>query len=184
MIVRVEDHPGLSWKIKDSDINRLVEVLSMFGQVTSSDTIKGGGSTMATDNYIRRITDIEVLGGNTIRGVVQLGFGMEWNRRGRKGKPTFRLIGVDTPEVTLSGGWSWTLSEKEIQETLGRGREAKLFVEQQLAEADIVSVESPGWVEDDQGRILANVFLVYPGGLRKSLNRLLLEEGYAVGYRK
>lgn len=139
------------------------------------------------DNFYRRIKEIEVLDGDTFRGVIELGFGVKLSSSGKGKKPTFRLLGIDTPETTRRGSWDENLTERQIRDCIFIGQVARSRVAVLLEQADEVYVHSPGWQVDSLGRILAHVYAVIDhknGRSTINVSEHLLNEGLAIKFDK
>jgi micrococcal nuclease len=108
------------------------------------------------DNYIRKATVINVVDGDTIDAVVDLGYAMTTVQR-------FRLLSINTPERGEAGF-----------------TEAKDFVKDMIL-GKTVYIQSEK--SDSFGRYLANVYVV-DGEFTYSLNDLLLSKGLAVPFKK
>jgi len=108
------------------------------------------------DNYIRKAKVINVVDGDTIDAIVDLGYSMTTVQR-------FRLIGIDTPERNEEGYL-----------------EATQFVREAVLDREVYikSLKS-----DSFGRYLAEVF-VEDDDCNYCLNELLLEKGFAKVYDK
>ena len=109
--------------------------------------------------YNIRVT--RVVDGDTIDAQVDLGFFTHKNIR-------IRVNGIDTPEVRTRDA-----DEKK------RGFAAKERMEDLLKHSKQNSIVSLGL--DKFGRCLADVFVHYPGGVRKAAD-ILIEEGHGVEY--
>jgi len=91
-----------------------------------------------------------------------------------------RLVGIDAPEHAASERDAYYLRRGIAAATLRRvAARAKSYVQQQ-AHAKLVRLEPGSAGRDRYGRLLAYVYL--PDG--RLLNRLLLDEGLAVVYRR
>ncbi len=111
--------------------------------------------------YKAKIT--RVVDGDTLKALVDVGFKIHHD-------VTLRLFGIDCPETRTRN-----LEEKE------KGFEAKDRVIELLEISNYeVNIKSHG--VDKYGRCLAEVVSITPHGESKNINRLLLDEGFAVDY--
>jgi micrococcal nuclease len=108
------------------------------------------------DNYIRKATVINIVDGDTIDAVVDLGYAMTTVQR-------FRLLSVDTPERGQKGF-----------------SEAKQFVKDIILNKTVYIQSEKS---DSFGRYLANVYFD-DGDTIYLLNDLLLSRGFAVPFKK
>ena len=118
-----------------------------------SDLIRMSKRTSA-DLYTYRAWVVRVLDGDTLKVVVDMGFGV-------RSVQTLRLRGLDCPELV----------SKE-------GKEAKDFVEKLLAPSTQVLIKTIK--SDKYDRYLADVFVQGKDGKQHYLNSQLLENGFAV----
>lgn len=107
------------------------------------------------DSYIRKATVTNVVDGDTIDAIVDLGYRITTVQR-------FRLLGVDTPEKG-EDGWS----------------DATSFTREKLLGKDVYIKSEKS---DSFGRFLATIYL--DEGDYFTFNDLLLVKGLAVPYRK
>ena len=110
--------------------------------------------------HIKKV--LKVVDGDTIDVDIDLGFDISYTQR-------VRLAGIDTPESRTKD-----LKEKAL------GLECKDFVSKQIKAATIVTIktEKPDSSEK-YGRILGWVYL---DDASKSLNELMIDNGYAWAY--
>jgi len=125
---------------------------------------------MDKDPYIYRIKSVlRVIDGDTIDVDIDLGFSISLSKR-------VRLAGIDTPESRTTN-----LNEKKL------GLEVKEWLKNKLeGQKDIiVKTELPDSTEK-YGRILGYLFIgddeVSAVNRRKSINQMMIEEGYAWTY--
>ena len=109
---------------------------------------------------VKKVTG--VVDGDTIDVEIDLGFNISFSQR-------VRLAGIDTPESRTKD-----LSEKKL------GLESKEWLKSKLKDAEniIIKNELPDSSEK-YGRILG---WLYIKGFDKSLNQMMIDEGYAWGY--
>lgn len=109
---------------------------------------------------VKQVT--KVVDGDTIDVDIDLGFNISFSQR-------VRLAGIDTPESRTKDAY-----EKQL------GLEVKKKLGEMLKESKdiIIKTELPDSTEK-YGRILA---WVYIDGAKKSVNEILIEEGYAWSY--
>jgi micrococcal nuclease len=122
------------------------------------------------DPYIYRIRSVhKVVDGDTIDADIDLGFSISLTKR-------VRLAGIDTPESRTTDA-----NEKKL------GLESKEWLKKKLeGQTDIVvKTELPDSTEK-YGRILGYLFIgdeeVSAVNRRKSINEMMIEEGYAWEY--
>lgn len=109
---------------------------------------------------VKKVTG--VVDGDTIDVEIDLGFNISFSQR-------VRLAGIDTPESRTKD-----LNEKKL------GLESKEWLKSKLKDAEniIIKTELPDSSEK-YGRILG---WLYIKGFDKSLNQMMIDEGYAWGY--
>lgn len=109
---------------------------------------------------IKKVTG--VVDGDTIDVDIDLGFNISYSQR-------VRLAGIDTPESRTSDK-----AEKAL------GLESKEFLKKAISQASLVVIktEKPDSSEK-YGRILGWVYL---DNSPKSINEIMIDEGYAWGY--
>ena len=122
------------------------------------------------DPYIYRIKSVlKVVDGDTIDAAIDLGFDISLTKR-------IRLAGVDTPESRTTDA-----NEKKL------GLEVKEWLKKKLeGQTDvIVKTELPDSTEK-YGRILGHLFIgdkeVSAVNKKKSVNQMMIDEGYAWEY--
>jgi len=122
------------------------------------------------DPYIYRIRSVhKVVDGDTIDADIDLGFDISLTKR-------IRLAGIDTPESRTTD-----VKEKAL------GLEVKEWLKKKLeGQTDIVvKTELPDSTEK-YGRILGHLFIgdkeVSAVNKKKSINQMMIEEGYAWEY--
>ena len=105
---------------------------------------------------------ISVIDGDTIDVDIDLGFDISLMKR-------VRMAGIDTPESRTSDKFEKTL-----------GLEAKEYLKKHIKDAQsiVIKTELPDSSEK-YGRILG---WVYVDGGTKSINEMMIEDGYAWGY--
>jgi micrococcal nuclease len=105
---------------------------------------------------------LNVVDGDTIDADIDLGFDISLAKR-------VRMAGIDTPESRTTDKFEKTL-----------GLESKEYLKKQLKDAKdvVIKTELPDSSEK-YGRILG---WVYIDGATKSINEIMIEEGYAWGY--
>jgi len=105
---------------------------------------------------------IAVVGGDTIDVDIDLGFDISLSKR-------VRLAGIDTPESRTTDK-----AEKKL------GLEAKEYLKKGLKDAKqiVIKTELPDSSEK-YGRILG---WIYVDDVEKSLNHMMIDDGYAWGY--
>jgi micrococcal nuclease len=110
--------------------------------------------------HVKKVT--AVVDGDTIDVEIDLGFNVSFSQR-------VRLAGIDTPESRTKD-----LNEKKL------GLEAKDWLKSKLKDAEdiIIKTELPDSSEK-YGRILGWLHIK---GYDKSLNQMMIDEGYAWGY--
>ena len=125
---------------------------------------------MDKDPYIYRIKSVyKVVDGDTIDASIDLGFDISLTKR-------IRLAGVDTPESRTTDA-----NEKKL------GLEVKEWLKKKLEGQDdiIVKTELPDSTEK-YGRILGHLFIgdkdVSAVNKKKSVNQMMIDEGYAWEY--
>ena len=125
---------------------------------------------MDKDPYIYRIKQVlKVVDGDTIDAAIDLGFDISLTKR-------IRLAGVDTPESRTTD-----TNEKKL------GLEVKEWLKKKLeGQTDIiVKTELPDSTEK-YGRILGHLFIgdgeVSSVNKKKSVNQMMIDEGYAWEY--
>jgi micrococcal nuclease len=125
---------------------------------------------MDKDPYIYRIKSVlKVVDGDTIDAAIDLGFDISLTKR-------IRLAGVDTPESRTTDA-----NEKKL------GLEVKEWLKKKLeGQTDIiVKTELPDSTEK-YGRILGHLFIgdkeVSAVNKKKSVNQMMIDEGYAWEY--
>jgi len=106
------------------------------------------------DLYTYRVYIVDILDGDTVKAVIDLGFGVRTVQ-------TLRLRGIDAPELVSHDGL-----------------EAKKALEKMLSGSPNVLIRSVK--SDKYDRYLADLYTASPDGKVTYLNNLLLEEGYAV----
>ncbi|MFA7255386.1 MAG: DUF1016 N-terminal domain-containing protein [Candidatus Omnitrophota bacterium] len=104
--------------------------------------------------YTYKIEVLDIIDGDTIKAVIDLGFGFRTVQ-------TLRLRGMDAPEIATADG-----------------KAAKEFLEKLLAPSSKVIIRTVK--SDKYDRYLADVFLANEGGKEQYVNNQLLEEGHAV----
>jgi micrococcal nuclease len=110
--------------------------------------------------YVRKVEN--VVDGDTIDVLIDLGFDILFASR-------VRLAGIDTPESRTKD-----LAEKAL------GIEAKEYLKKHLKDAKSVIIKTEKMDSSEKyGRILGWVFL---DGSDKSLNDMMINDGYAWGY--
>jgi micrococcal nuclease len=125
---------------------------------------------MDKDPYIYRIKQVlRVVDGDTIDAAVDLGFDISLTKR-------IRLAGVDTPESRTTDA-----KEKAL------GLEVKEWLKKKLeGQTDIVVKTALPDSTEKYGRILGHLFVgdkeVSAVNKRKSINEMMIEEGYAWEY--
>jgi micrococcal nuclease len=104
----------------------------------------------------------KVVDGDTIDVDIDLGFNVSYFQR-------VRLAGIDTPESRTTD-----LREKEL------GLQSKEWLKKKLegAENIVIKTQKPDSTEK-YGRILGDLHIK---GYEKSLNQMMIDEGYAWGY--
>ena len=109
---------------------------------------------------IKKITN--VVDGDTIDVDIDLGFSISYSQR-------VRLAGIDTPESRTTDKFEKTL-----------GIESKEYLKRSLKDATeiVIKTEKPDSSEK-YGRILG---WVYVNGNTKSVNEMMIDDGYAWGY--
>lgn len=109
---------------------------------------------------VKKVTN--VVDGDTIDVDIDLGFSVSFSQR-------LRLAGIDTPESRTTN---------KIEKALGL--ESKDYLKTKLKDAKevVVKTEKPDSSEK-YGRILG---WVYVDGSTKSINEIMIEDGYAWGY--
>lgn len=109
---------------------------------------------------VKKVTG--VVDGDTIDVDIDLGFNVSFSQR-------VRLAGIDTPESRTKD-----LNEKKL------GLEVKEWLKSKLKDAEevIIKTEKPDSSEK-YGRILG---WLYVKGIEKSLNQIMIDEGYAWSY--
>jgi micrococcal nuclease len=109
---------------------------------------------------VKKVTG--VIDGDTIDVEIDLGFNVSFSQR-------VRLAGIDTPESRTKD-----LNEKKL------GLEAKDWLKSKLKDAEniVIKTELPDSSEK-YGRILGWLHIK---GFDKSLNQMMIDEGYAWGY--
>lgn len=109
---------------------------------------------------VKKVTN--VVDGDTIDVDIDLGFSVSFSQR-------LRLAGIDTPESRTTD---------KIEKALGL--ESKEYLKTKLKDAKevVVKTEKPDSSEK-YGRILG---WVYVDGSTKSINEMMIEDGYAWGY--
>lgn len=109
---------------------------------------------------VKKVTN--VVDGDTIDVDIDLGFSVSFSQR-------LRLAGIDTPESRTTNK-----TEKAL------GLESKDYLKTKLKDAKevVVKTEKPDSSEK-YGRILG---WVYVDGSTKSINEMMIEDGYAWGY--
>jgi micrococcal nuclease len=125
---------------------------------------------MDKDPYIYRIKQVlRVVDGDTIDAAVDLGFDISLTKR-------IRLAGVDTPESRTTDAKEKALG-LEVKEWLKKKLEGQTDI--------VVKTELPDSTEK-YGRILGHLFVgdkeVSAVNKRKSINEMMIEEGYAWEY--
>lgn len=104
--------------------------------------------------YTYKIEVLDIIDGDTIKAVIDLGFGFRTVQ-------TLRLRGIDAPELPTADG-----------------KAAKEFLEKLLAPSSKVLIRTVK--SDKYDRYLADIFMTDEKGKEQYLNNLLLEKGYAV----
>jgi micrococcal nuclease len=109
---------------------------------------------------VKKVTN--VVDGDTIDVDIDLGFSVSFSQR-------LRLAGIDTPESRTTN---------KVEKALGL--ESKDYLKSKLKDAKevVVKTEKPDSSEK-YGRILG---WVYVDGSTKSINEMMIEDGYAWGY--
>ena len=125
---------------------------------------------MEKDPYIYRIKSIlKVVDGDTIDAAIDLGFDISLTKR-------VRLAGVDTPESRTTDAKEKILG-LEVKEWLKKKLEGQTDI--------IVKTELPDSTEK-YGRILGHLFIgdkdVSAVNKKKSVNQMMIDEGYAWEY--
>lgn len=112
--------------------------------------------------YEYKVKVTNVIDGDTIDVVIDLGFNIFTNRR-------VRLAGIDTPESRTTD-----LNEKKF------GMEAKEYLKKLLGNASNVVIKTLAtYVNDKYGRVLGKVYI---DSSTISVNDLLVSHGYAWSY--
>ena len=110
--------------------------------------------------YVKKVS--KVVDGDTIDVDIDLGFDISFSSR-------VRLAGIDTPESRTTDKF-----EKSL------GLEAKAYLKNAIDAANSVVIKTEKMDSSEKyGRILGWVFL---DGSDKSLNEMMIEDGYAWGY--
>ncbi len=110
--------------------------------------------------YVKKVT--KVVDGDTIDVDIDLGFDISFSSR-------VRLAGIDTPESRTSDKFEKTL-----------GLESKSYLKHAIDAAQSVVIKTEKMDSSEKyGRILGWVFL---DGSDKSINEMMIEDGYAWGY--
>ena len=110
--------------------------------------------------YVKKVS--KVVDGDTIDVDIDLGFDISFSSR-------VRLAGIDTPESRTTDKF-----EKSL------GLEAKAYLKNAIDAAKNVVIKTEKMDSSEKyGRILGWVFL---DGSDKSLNEMMIEDGYAWGY--
>jgi micrococcal nuclease len=110
--------------------------------------------------YVKKVT--KVVDGDTIDVEIDLGFDISFSSR-------VRLAGIDTPE-------SRTLNKMEK----ALGLEAKAYLKSQIESAKTIVIKTEKMNSSEKyGRILGWLFL---DGSEVSMNKKMIEDGYAWGY--
>ena len=156
---------------------------------------KGPHADSALYTYKAFVT--RVIDGDTLKLDVRPGFGY-------RAEDTFRLKGIDCPEMDSSDELSKTRravlgaagdkctpsATKKADPSLnqriqgGEGQTAKRFVESELSRAEYVTIKSTASGSKEKwGRYLVDVFYDRGGPAPVYLNQLLLDEGHAVRVR-
>ena len=110
--------------------------------------------------YVKKVS--KVVDGDTIDVDIDLGFDISFSSR-------VRLAGIDTPESRTADKF-----EKSL------GLEAKAYLKNAIDASKTVVIKTEKMDSSEKyGRILGWVFL---DGSDKSLNEMMIEDGYAWGY--
>ncbi len=125
---------------------------------------------MDKDPYIYRIRSVhKIVDGDTIDADIDLGFDISLSKR-------IRLAGVDTPESRTTDAKEKALG-LEVKEWLKKRLEGQTDI--------IVKTELPDSTEK-YGRILGHLFIgdkeVSAVNKKKSINQIMIDEGYAWEY--
>lgn len=129
------------------------------------------------DSYIRELRDLKVLDGDTVRGTLRLGFGVDLYYQ------TFRLYGVNAYETTRRGSWDNGLSEDEILEKLNKGKQAKKALQELIEDSYYTGFSSVVSPKDQQekgkyGRWLGVLYLYSHADGILNWNDFLLKKDY------
>ena len=112
--------------------------------------------------YEYKVKVVEVIDGDTIDAVIDLGFDIFTNKR-------IRLAGIDSPESRTTD-----LHEKKL------GTEAKVYLRELLGNATNVVVKTMATdTYEKYGRVLGRVYI---GSSPISVNEMMISKGYAWSY--
>ncbi len=112
--------------------------------------------------YEYKVRVVEVVDGDTIDAVIDLGFDIFTNKR-------IRLAGIDCPESRTTD-----LHEKKL------GTEAKVYLRELLGNATNVVVKTMATnTYEKYGRVLGRVYI---GSSPISVNEMMISKGYAWSY--
>lgn len=112
--------------------------------------------------YEYKVRVVEVIDGDTIDAVIDLGFDIFTNKR-------IRLAGIDCPESRTTD-----LHEKKL------GTEAKVYLRELLGNATNVVVKTMATdTYEKYGRVLGRVYI---GSSPISVNEMMISKGYAWSY--
>ena len=112
--------------------------------------------------YEYKVKVVEVIDGDTIDAVIDLGFDIFTNKR-------IRLAGIDCPESRTTD-----LHEKKL------GTEAKVYLRELLGNATNVVVKTMATdTYEKYGRVLGRVYI---GSSPISVNEMMISKGYAWSY--
>ena len=112
--------------------------------------------------YEYKVRVVEVIDGDTIDAVIDLGFDIFTNKR-------LRLAGIDCPESRTTD-----LREKKL------GTEAKVYLRELLGNATNVVVKTMATdTYEKYGRVLGRVYI---GSSPISVNEMMISKGYAWSY--
>ena len=157
-------------RFKEGDIIEAMPPVA--GASAPSDMIRLSKRT-PEDLYTYRAWVVNVLDGDTLKAVIDLGFGV-------RSVQTLRLRGIDCPEIFYKDS-ATKKADPSLSQTAtqgGEGMEAKAFVEDLLKPGTPVFIRTSK--SDKYDRYLVDIFFTDKKGEDQYLNNLLLQKGLAV----
>jgi len=143
----------------------IIEAMPPFEGSSPSDLIRLSKRT-PEDLYSYRAWVVNVLDGDTLKVVVDLGFGV-------RSVQTLRLRGIDAPEIVTADGKA---AKEFVEKMLGISGNGERETQAKASVPILIKTVK----SDKYDRYLADVFLVNEDNKEQYLNNALLEKGYAV----